>query len=509
MTDNNIANNERIARNTVFLYLRTFVTMLVALYTSRVVLNALGVEDFGIWGVLGGIVSMFGFINSSLSSSIFRYLAHAIGTGDKNQINKTYNASIIVHVFLALAIFVLCETIGQWFLAEKLVVPDSKREMSDIVFHIVVLTSCISLLNVPFNSVIISYERMNVYAYMAIADVVIKLAIAYVVYMVPTDKLVWYAIMMLLSTCLLLVFYYTYVRIQFKNLYFQRVSDMQLFKSLLGFSGWSLFGNIAYVGYTQGLNMLINMFFGPVVNAARSISLQIEHSVRTFVTNFQTAINPQIIKNYAAKDYRQMHSLIFRSSKFSVYLLAIFALPIMLETDTILILWLKQVPEHTVAFCRIMFVIIALECMTNAIGTGVVATGDIKKYHVIVGTILMTIVPISYLVLRLGSPAEGVFLVYLGVEIIAVISRLLIASKQIHLPVRQYFTNVVLRLILVIMAAAIVPVILHFSMEDDIARFLTVGLSTVVSNALSIYYLGLSISERQLVKSVIRKKLHK
>ena len=507
MSDNQ-SNNKRIAKNTLFLYLRTMLTMVVALYTSRVVLNALGVEDFGIWGVIGGLVSMFGFINSSLSSSIFRYLTYAIGAGDEKEINKNYNASIIIHVALAITIFLLCESIGQWFLAEKLVVPEAKREAANIVFHIVILTSCISLLNVPFNSVIISYERMNVYAYMSIVDVAIKLIIAYVVYAVPSDKLVWYAIMMLITSIMMLIFYYSYVRINFRHLHFQRVKDKQLFRSLLGFSGWSLFGNVAYVGYTQGLNMLLNVFFGPVVNAARAISLQIEQSVRTFVTNFQTAINPQIIKNYAAKDFPQMHSLIFRSSKFSVFLLAIFALPIMLETDTILVLWLKQVPEHTVAFCRIMFLIIALECMTNAIGTGIVATGNIKKYHVIVGTILMTIVPVSYIVLKMGSPAEGVFLVYLAIEIAAVISRLLIARQQIHLSVRQYFTNVVLRLTIVVTVAAIIPTILHCSMQEGIVRFLVVGVATVLTNAASIYYLGLSTGERQMIVTTIRQKLH-
>lgn len=502
------SNNKRIAKNTLFLYLRTMLTMVVALYTSRIVLNALGVEDFGIWGVVGGLVSMFGFINSSLSSSIFRYLTFAIGTGDKDEINKNYNASIIIHVVLALIIFLLCESIGQWFLSEKLVVPEVKREAANIVFHIVLLTSCISLLNVPFNSVIISYERMNVYAYMSIVDVVIKLIIAYVVYAVPSNKLIWYALMMLITGIMMLIFYYTYVRVNFRHLHFQRVRDRQLFRSLLGFSGWSLFGNIAYVGYTQGLNLLLNMFFGPVVNAARAISLQIEQSVRTFVTNFQTAINPQIIKNYAVKDYHRMHSLIFRSSKFSVFLLAIFALPIMLETDAILVLWLKLVPEHTVAFCRIMFLIIALECMTNAIGTGVVATGNIKKYHIVVGTILLTIVPVSYVVLHVGSPAEGVFIVYLAIEIVAVIARLLIARQQIQFPVRQYFTDVVLRICMVVVVAAIIPTVLHCSMQAGIGRFLIVGATTVLTNAASIYYLGLSPSERQMIVSAIQQKLH-
>lgn len=477
--------------------------MVVSLYTSRVVLNALGVEDFGIWGVLGGIVAMFSFINSSLSSSIFRFLAHAIGTRDEEKINKTYSASIIVHIGLAILILILCETIGRWFLAEKLVVPDAKRAMSVVVFHIVIITSCISLLSVPFNSVIIAYERMSVYAYMSIIDVVFKLIIAYIVYVVPTNKLIWYAVMMLTTTLLVLVFYYLYVKIKFKNLRFQQVKDSVLFKSLLGFSGWSIVGNLAYVGYTQGLNMLINMFFGPVVNAARSISLQIEQTVRKFVGDFQTAVNPQIIKNYAQNELDQMHLLIMRGSKFSLYLLFLFALPIMLETDTILLLWLKQVPEHTVAFCRIMFLVIALETISNSVGIGIVATGNIKYLHIIVGSILLLIVPISYFVLKAGAPAESVFIVYLLVEIIAVIARLAIANWQIKLPVSTFIIRVIIKPTLVIILASLIPLLMRLTMADGTMRFVLVLFVGVLTSLCCIYFIGLDSSERKFVQDKI------
>ena len=473
--------------------------MIVSLYTSRVVLNALGVEDFGIWGVLGGLVSMFGFINSSLSASVFRYLTHAIGTGDNNQVNKTYNASIIIHVCLAIAIFVICETIGKWFLADKLVVPDIKREMSNIVFHIVVLTSCVSLLSVPLSSVVISYERMNVFAYMSIFDVVIKLSIAYVVYIVPTNKLIWYAIMMFISTILFLAVYYLYVRLNFKNLRLQRVNDSQLFKSILGFSGWSLIGNLAYVGYSQGLNMLINIFFGPIVNAARAISLQIEQTVRTFVSNFQTAINPQIIKSYAQDELEQMYLLIMRGSKFSLYLLFLFALPIMLETDSILMLWLKQVPEYTVSFCRIMFFVIALETISNSVGIGIVATGNIKYLHIIVGSILLSIVPISYFVLKAGAPAEAVFIVYLLVEIVAVIARLTIANRQIKLPVYTFVFNVIIKPAFIIILSSAIPFLMHIMMSESLFRLFAVIVVGGITSSLCIYFLGLDSNERMFV----------
>lgn len=503
-------NNTRIAKNTIFLYLRTFITMAVSLYTSRVVLNSLGVEDFGIWGVLGGLVSMFGFINSSLSSSVFRFLSHAIGTGDDTEVNKTYNASLIIHACLAIAIFVFCETIGQWFLTQKLVIPDSKREVANVVFHIVVLTSSISILTVPLNSVIISYERMNVFAYMSILDVVIKLSIAYIIFLVPSNKLIWYALMMLFSTLIVLLIYYLYIRFNFRNLSFKKVKDLNLFKSLLGFSGWSIIGNLAYVGYTQGLNMLINVFFGPVVNAARAISLQVEQTVRTFVGNFQTAINPQIIKTYAQNELVQMHKLIIRGSRFSLYLLFLFALPIMLETDSILVLWLKHVPEYTISFCRIMFLVIALETISNSVGIGIVATGNIKCLHIIVGTILLSIVPISYIVLKAGASAESVFVVYLLVEILAVIARLIIANRQIKLPVNIFVINVICKPALIIILSSIIPLLMHIMMEDSFIRLFSVIIVGGITSSLCIYFLGLDSSERKFVyERFIRRFIHK
>lgn len=501
------SNGERVAKNTIYLYMRTGVTMLVSLYTSRIVLNALGVEDFGIWGVLGGLVSMFGFINSSLSSSVFRYLTHAIGTSDKRQINDNYSVSIVIHLVLAIVIFLLCESIGQWFLQTKLVVPVAKQAMANAVFHIVIATSCISLLSVPFNSVIIAYERMNVFAYMAIVDVVIKLAIAYLIDLLPNNKLYWYAIMMLSVCVLMLFFYFLYVKLNFKTLRVNLRVDRKTYFAILGFSGWSLFGNLAYIGYTQGLNMLINMFFGPIANAARAISLQIEQSIRTFVTNFQTAINPQIIKKFASGEMDRMHALIFTSSKFSVYLLLFLALPVVLETDFILDIWLKQVPAHTTAFCRIMFMVITLETLSNAIGIGVVATGEIKKYHVIVGLILLSIVPISYFILCMGAVVESVFVVYFVVEIIAVVARLMVANKQIYLPVGAFFRDVICKFLLVLCLSAAMPLLSVYMMRPGFERFIVVILLSMLSTCITIYHVGLTNVEREMLRAMIIRKI--
>ena len=396
---------------------------------------------------------------------------------------------------------------GHWFLSEKLVIPELKRDEVNTVFQIVIITSSISILSVPFNSVIIAYEHMHIYAYLTIFDTIFKLIIAGVIFIVPDNKLIWYASLMLCTTMIMIGFYYMHVRRSFKNLFFQFPGDKKLFKSLFGFSGWSILGNLAAVGYTQGLNMLLNMFFGPAVNAARSISLQIEQTVRTFIGNFQTAINPQIIKDYARQDYKQMHTLMYRSSKFSVYLLLIFALPITLEADTLLQLWLKQVPEHTVAFVRIMFIVIALETASNSIMTSVVATGDIRNYQIIVSSILLTIVPISYVVLKSGAPPESAFLVYLGVEITAVAARLAVARKLVRLSIRKFFSTVVFRILLVVTVGSIIPIIAHIFLRNTTVYSLMVCVISVVSSAAAIFFCGLTASERSFVVETVHKKI--
>ena len=499
--------NQRIAKNTLYLYVRTGFTLLVSLYTSRVVFNALGVEDFGIWGVLGGLITMFSFVNQSLSSSIFRYITHAIGLNDNNKLNNVYSISIIIHILLALLIFGLCETFGGWILAEKMVIPIEKQKMAEIVFHIVIVSSSLSLLSVPFNSVIIAYERMNIYAYMTIIDVIFKLIIAFIICQIGSNRLIWYSLMMLFITIFMLVVYIFYVIRNFKELKFKWVYDISLYKSILSFSGWSFCGNIAAVGYNQGLNILLNIFFGPVVNAARGISLQIEQTVRSFVVNFQSAINPQIIKNYAQKEFEQMHILMFRSSKFSVFLLYIFALPIMLETDAILYLWLGQVQHYTVIFIRIMFLVIALETMSNSLMTGVVANGHIRNYQLVVSFILILIVPISYIVLKSGAGAEMVFIIYLIMEILAVIARLYFAKKMVNLDIKQFALYVIIPSVIVILLGSLIPLALHIFIQASYVRSICVILISGLTSCSSIYLFGMTVSERTLINQIIRKKL--
>lgn len=501
--------NNRIARNTLYLYLRTGITMAVSLYTSRVVLAALGFEDFGIWSVVGGIVSMFLFIKESLSASVGRFLTFAIGKRNQKEINKAFSISIIVHVFFALAIVVLCESIGLWFLNEKLTIPDSKRWLAYWVFHISVASTFLSIVSVPYHSSLISYERMNIYAYIGLWDAFCKLIVAYAVTVFTENRLLIYGLLILVSTILTTTFVFVYVHHSFPKMRYYAVRDKKMYIAVFSFSGWSLFGNLACMSYTQGLNMIINMFFGPVVNAARAVSLQIEQSVRTFVTNFQAAANPQIIKNCATKDWTSMHLLMFRSSKFSVFLLYIFTLPIVLEVNTILNLWLKDVPEYTAIFCRIMFAVIMLETMSNSIMVGVSAYGDIKKYQLVVSSILLTILPISYVILSLGMGPESVFFVYFIVEIFACIARIWISHEKIHMSIRKFFSHVVIVTFCVMIIGAIIPTILHFMMPEGLTRFIIVLTTGVFTSFLCIYKFGLDVREKSFVHEKIISRLLK
>lgn len=496
-------NNSRIAKNTIFLYLRMGISMLVSLYTSRVILNALGVEDFGIWGVVGGIVSMFLFLNSALSSTTFRFFAYAIGEGDEKEVNKLFNASFLIHVILAIVIVILCETVGLWFLTHKMVIPEEKMHMAHIVFQFSIVISAISILMVPVTSLIIAYEKMNVFAYLTISDTIFKLLIAWLILWLPTGRLGYYAFFLFLVSLLNALFYVVYCRLTFKNIRYTLVFDKKVYRSLTAFTSWSLFGNLAYVGYTQGLNILLNIFFGPSVNAARTIALQVEQTIRTFVVNFQTAVNPQIIKSYAQNDYSYMHSLIYASSKFSFYLLFLSSLPIMLETEIILQIWLKTVPEYTVSFIRIMLLVIMMETMSNSIMTSVVATGDIKKYHVVVGTLLMLILPVSYVALKLGFSPVSVFYVYLVIEVFACVTRLMIVRPMVKLSIWGYLKNVVFQSARVAVLGSVLPLVVYYFMDASFVRLIVVTLVSLISASASIYMIGLNTVEKRFVLSKI------
>ena len=495
MSDTSSAN-KRIAKNTLVLYVRMLFTMGISLFTSRVVLQTLGVEDYGISSVVGGVISMFTFINAAMVSSTQRYLNFELVRGDANQLRSVFSTSLQIHALIALAIIVLSETVGLWFLNEKLVIPEARMTAAMWVYQCSILSCAVSIMSTPYNAVIVAHEKMSAFAYISILDVSLKLLVVYLLVVLPFDKLIILAILNLLVQLFIRYIYTLYCHRHFPESYFQFRFNKTLFKEMFGFAGWSFWGNLAAILYTQGLNMMLNIFFGPIVNAARGIAVQVQSAVQQFVGGFQTALNPQITKNYASNNLPQMHSLMFRSARFSFLLLFFLSLPVLMETNFILTLWLKTVPDDAVVFTQIMICISLIYTTANPCVIANQATGKVKIYQMVVGGILLLILPISYVVLKLGAPAYSVFIVHFCIESLAQFSRMYMLRKLIHLPLWQYMKNIYIPIVSTVVIAIILPLVVRMQVAEGWLRFLAVGFTCVLSVGASSYFIGFTKQER-------------
>ena len=473
--------------------------MLVSLYTSRVVLNTLGVEDYGIYNVVGGVVTMFAFFNSAMSSATQRFLSYEIGKGDFKQLRKTFNVTQIIHIGIAILIFILAETIGLWFVKTFLVIPPERLEAAIWVYHFSVLSFMVSVIQVPYNATIIAHERMNVYAYVSIIEVLLKLLIVFMLTWITYDKLKLYGILHFVVAFFIAAIYRIYTRMNFEESKFEIVKDKKLYKTLVSYSGWNLFGNIAGVANGQGVNILLNMFYGPVVNAARGIAMQVQGAVNSFVGNFQMAVNPQIIKSYAADEKEYMTSLIIRSSKFSFYLLYLLSLPIIIEIDQILKLWLKTVPEYSSIFTLLILIIILIDCISGPLMTSVQATGKIKLYQIVVGTLQLFILPISYLFLKLGYSPEITLYVNIAISSIALVFRLFFLRRILNFPSMQFIKEVVLVNIIIVFLTFLIPFYIRYKMDESVLRLITIVSVSFIWNIFIIYHVGLNKKEKILI----------
>ena len=490
------SNNKRIAKNTLMLYVRMLFSMIVSLYTSRVVLQTLGVEDYGIFNVVGGVITMFTFINAAMVSSTQRYLNFELAKGNSQRLRSVFNTSLQIHGLIAIAIIVLGETLGLWFVLNKLVIPEPRMTAALWVYQCSILACCVTILSAPYNADIIAHEKMSAFAYISILEVSLKLLIVYLLLVSPIDKLIAYAILTLSVQLLIRFIYSRYCHKHFEESYIEFNFNKALFKEMSGFAGWSFFGNLAAILYTQGLNMMLNIFFGPVVNAARGIAVQVQSAVQQFVSGFQTALNPQITKNYAVGNLEQMHNLMFRSARFSFLLLFFLSLPVLLETDFLLTVWLKNVPYNAVIFTQIMICISLIYTTSNPCVIANQATGKVKVYQMVVGGILLTILPISYILLKLGAPAYSVFIVHFCVETVAQFSRMFMLRKLINLPLWQYMKNIYIPIICTVSVAVILPILVRMQFEEGWLRFIVVGFTCVLSVGISAFFIGFTKNER-------------
>lgn len=502
-------NNKRIAKNTLFLYVRMLLIMAVTLYTSRVVLQVLGVEDYGIYNVVGGIVTVLGFLNNSMLTSTQRYLTFELGCENYKRFSEVFSVSLLIHCIIALLVVVLAETIGLWFFYTKMTIPIERMDAALWVFHFSVMSIVVTFMSIPYNACIIAYEKMSTFAYISILEAILKLVIVFFLTISNIDRLKLYAILMFLVQLCIRLVYSCYCNIQFKEAKFRKVTDYSLLREMLGFAGWNLWGSCAGIAFTQGLNILLNMFFNPIVNAARSIAVQVQGAVVQFTHNFQTAMNPQIIKSYAQGNLDYMHSLICRSSKFTFFLIFALSLPVFIETENLLKIWLAYVPMHTVPFIRIILCVSIFEALSNPFVVSVQATGKVKFYQVMIGSILMTILPISYVVLRLGGNPESVFFVQLCVCIIAFIVRVIILRSIIGLSVFEYFKRTILPCALVCICSCIISYLIKLILPSSLIITLVNCVINFVLIVVVSYYLGLTLHERMIIKNKLKEIVYK
>lgn len=496
-----LSNNKRIAKNTLFMYFRMFFTMCVSLYTSRVVLATLGFTDYGLNNVIGGIIAMFSFINGAMTNTTSRFITFALGKGDEKRLKVVFSMGFYIHCLIALLIVILGETIGLWFLYNKMVIPPDRMFAASWLYQLSIGTAVISIISVPYSSSIIAHEKIGVYAYISIFDSVIKLLIVFMLAIAPFDKLIFYAASLFGVQVLDFLFNMIYCHHKFIEAHITRICDKKMFKSMFSFAGWSMAGNFSYIFYTEGLNLLLNMFCGTAVNAARGIAVQIENVMRQFTTNIQIAINPQIIKSYSQENLHRMYILIFSSSKMCFCLIYMLVLPVILEASFILSIWLGQYPDHTINFLRLTLVNVILDTLTNPMFTANLATGKVKRYQLTISSLSFTMMPITYIVIRLTHIPETLFLVTVIMNIIGVFLRLFIMHNEIGMSIRLWLNKVLLHVVLVVVASAFFPIILHNMMSDSILRFITVCFSCVICIPLGSYFLGLTEEERKIVKS--------
>lgn len=397
--NNTAENNKRIAKNTLLLYFRMLFMIAINLYTSRVILQTLGIEDFGIYNVVSGVITMLGFLTNSLSGASSRYITYGLGKGDIKIMKQTFGNILAIHLLLAGIIIILGETIGLWFMSTQLQIPPEREFAAFWVYQFSVFTSVLAIISVPYNASIIAHEKMSAFAYITIADAILKLGIVYLLLLIPYDKLIIYAALYFCIQVFDRVIYSIYCRRHFEETRSKLCFNKQLFKEIFIFAGWTMNGNLAIMGYTQGLNILLNIFFGPVVNAARGIAVQVQNAAMNFCKSFQMALNPQLTKCYAAGDRLHMHQLLKASSKISFFLMLCISLPIIFETNIILHWWLKTPPDHTANFLRLILCSSLLYTLSNPIIVSIHATGKLKQFQLIEGSMLLSIVPIAYLLL--------------------------------------------------------------------------------------------------------------
>ena len=500
-------DNKRVAKNTVYMYIRMAFSMLVGLYTSRVLLQALGVEDYGLYNVIGGIISIFTVLNSALINTTSRFITVSLAKGIIQDTRKIFNMALMLHFVVGLLVVAFGETIGLWYLHNKLVVPEGREVAAEWLYQFTIVSAFLSTVNVPYNASIIAHEKINVYAIIQIADVVLKLIIVLLLAVAPFDKLIFYAMLILGITMMNVGVNIIYCHRKFEEVRLQFFWNWRVFKEMLQFVGWALVGNFSNMFYTQGINLMLNAFCGPAVNAARGIAVQVQGVVSQFASNVQTAINPQILKSHAVNETERLYSLIIASSRLCFYLLFLISLPIFIETEFLLQIWLGNVPDHTVNFVRIILMCVLLDAFINPMFTANLASGKLALYHGPLALLMYAFMFVTYFSIKTTRVPESVFICYFAACLIGYILRIFILYKQVGLSPKQYLKRVLLPVLLVVLVSLIAPITVHYIIGNGWVDFLLTTSVAVISVIVTVYALGITPGERNLALSFVNNKI--
>lgn len=493
------SNNKRLVKNTLMLYGRMLVMMVITLYTSRVVLNALGVEDYGIYNLVGGVVSIFSAVSSTLNVAINRFITYELGTGDIEKLKKVFSTSISIQLIVIAIFLLLAETLGLWYLNHKMVIAPERMIAANWCFQFSILTFSIGLVSVPYNSAIIAHERMSAFAYITIIESIGKLMIAWGIMVSSYDKLIVYSLFMALFAILIRAIYAYYCKHHFEECTYRFVYEPDLMKQMFSFVGWAFIGVSSWALQTYGSVIIINLFFGPLVNAAYAIATQVQNAISSFSNNFMMALNPQITKAYAADNKEYMIKLMFQGARFSAYIMLFLAMPVLLNTHYVLMIWLKQAPDHTVLFVQLSIIYAMLCCLSSTLNMAQIAYGKIRNYQLVVSPICLLTIPVTYILYNSGFKPETIVVVSIIISQVSLIASLIMLRRMIGISISQYLKKVYLNVICVLLISSALPFYLSTLLDESLKHFVLLTLISEICSFMTVLYVGCKEKERRLI----------
>lgn len=504
----NTSNNKRVAKNTLMLYLRMFVTMAIGLYTSRVILQTLGVSDYGVYNVVGGFVAMLSYLNTVFVGATQRFIVFTLGENDPDKLKRLFKSSITVHFIIGIIILIVAETFGLWFVNNKLNIDADRMVAANWVYQCSVLSLILTMINIPYRSCVVAHEHMHLYAYVSIVESVLKLGIVFLLLIIPGDKLIIYSILMLLIMIVVPVWYIIYCR-RFDECSFGFGFDKGMIKEMGSYAGWLLVGNLGFSFKDQFSNIIMNLFLGTSINAARGVAAQVNSIITSFADNFTMALNPQITKHYAAGEIEQSQELVYSGARYAFFLMAMIAIPVIMNIDYILELWLGVVPEYTSQFVVITIVASLFYSISKTTTTAIQATGDIKWFQIGISIIMLLELPAAFVLLKLQYPPYYALMPAIATSVMGLIFRFFILKKQVpSYSIKYYFINIVLRSVSIMCLSFAISYLLCSMLEMNFWTFLLSSFLSVIVSATIIYFMGLTGSERNLLKKYLYSKMH-